>query len=213
MFTGLVEDTGVVTSVVPRGTGIELGIRTAIPLDEVEIGASIAVNGVCLTAETLRSDVFTATAGRETLQLTTIGSLRVGDRVHLERALRVGDRLGGHLVQGHVDGTGRYLSIEQRSESWVLWLEAPPELVRYIAPKGSVTLDGVSLTVNEMSGPRFRVNIVPHTATVTALTSHRAGDGVNIEVDVLAKYVERLLGDRAGGGLSLELLQRTGLAT
>lgn len=212
MFTGLVEDTGTVTAVSPRGNGVQLTIRTAIPMAEVDVGASIAVNGVCLTAETFGAEHFTATAGLETLRLTTTGQLTPGARVHLERALRVGDRLGGHLVQGHVDGMGTIVTTERHAESWVLWIDVPVALSRYIAPKGSICIDGVSLTVNEVSGTRFRVNIVPHTSEVTAVTSHAPGQRVNLEVDVLAKYVERLLGVDSGSGLTLDFLKRHGFA-
>ena len=212
MFTGLVEDTGEIMAIVPRGRGIELSIRTKIPLEDVDVGASIAVNGVCLTAESFQGDRFIATAGAETLRLTNTGALKVGSRVHLERALRVGDRLGGHLVQGHVDGMGVVVSTERQAESWVVWIELPVELARYVAAKGSICIDGVSLTVNEVRGRRFRVNIVPHTSDVTAVTRHAAGERVNIEVDILAKYVERLLGAEKSGGLTLDFLKQHGFA-
>ncbi len=212
MFTGLVEDTGEVMSIVPRGRGIELGIRTKIPLADVDIGASIAVNGVCLTAESFDGDRFIATAGAETLRLTSIGALKVGSKVHLERALRVGDRLGGHLVQGHVDGMGTVISTENQAESWVVWIEVSSDLSRYVAAKGSICIDGVSLTVNEVRGHRFRVNIVPHTSDVTGVTRHATGARVNIEVDILAKYVERLLGAEKSGGLTLDFLKQHGFA-
>lgn len=210
MFTGLVEDTGSIDAIAQRGSGRELAIRTAIPMDEVAIGDSIAVDGVCLTVETKQAGRFVAVAGRETLTRTTLADAHVGRRVHLERALRVGDRLGGHLVQGHVDGVGRVVRAEPASESFVLWIEVPGELARYVAPKGSVCLDGVSLTVNEVDGARFRVNIVPHTAQVTRIAGLRPGDSLNVEVDVIAKYVERLLGGYQRPGLTLETLQKNG---
>jgi riboflavin synthase len=212
MFTGLVEDLGTIVEVRPRGNGLEIAIRTKIPLAEVAIGDSIAVNGVCLTAERCEGDRFIAVAGRETLQKTALAGIRPGERVHLERAMQLGGRLGGHLVQGHVDGVGRVERVEDAGESWVIWLSAPPELARYIAPKGSITIDGVSLTVNEVHGNRFRVNIVPHTRTVTRLGLIGPGDPVNLEVDVIAKYVERLLGERSahGPGLTLETLAENG---
>jgi len=211
MFTGLVEDVGTIVSVARQGDGRELTIRTALPMAEVALGDSIAVDGACLTVETLGADRFTAVAGRETLDRTTLCHAAPGARVHLERALRVGDRLGGHLVQGHVDGVGRVVRVEPARESLVLWIEAPPELARYVAPKGSVTVDGVSLTVNEVDAARFRVNIVPHTARVTRLGGFTAGVPVNLEVDVLAKYVERLLGlPPPDGGLTFDKLARSG---
>lgn len=211
MFTGLVEDTGTVAAVRPLGNGVELRIRTAIPLHEVEIGASIACDGCCLTVETKDGDCFTATAGKETLAHTTLGTVKPGRRIHLERALRVGDRLGGHLVQGHVDGVGTVSRVSRERESWVFWMEAPSELARYIAPKGSITIDGVSLTVNEIDGLRFRVNIVPHTIEVTRLGELTPGHGINLEVDILAKYVERLLqGGSDSGAITLDGLRRAG---
>jgi len=213
MFTGLVEDTGQIVATRPDRGGVELRIRTRIPLDEVAIGDSIAVDGVCLTVETRDGDAFTATAARETLALTTIGALRTGSAVHLERALAVGDRLGGHLVQGHVDCTGAVVEARQAGESLVLWIDVPADHARYVAAKGSICVDGVSLTVNEVAGTKFRVNLVPHTVTVTKMGALRAGDRVNLEVDVLAKYVERLLGaDGSGKGLTLESLVRHGFA-
>lgn len=211
MFTGLVEDTGRVVSTAPRGNGIELTIHTAIPLGDVAIGDSIAVDGCCLTVESTAGEQFTATAGQETLKLTTIGGIGPGSRVHLERAMRVGDRLGGHWVQGHVDGVGRLGRQSVERESTVLWFELPADLARYVAAKGSICVDGVSLTVNEIDGLRFRVNIVPHTTEVTHLGDLKAGDPVNIEVDILAKYVERLLapGD-THEGLTAEKLRDAG---
>lgn len=210
MFTGLVEDTGAVVRVSPEGRGRRLAFRTAIPLVEVAIGDSIAVNGVCLTVESWRGDVWEAVAGQETLALTTLGGLGIGDRVHLERALRLGDRVGGHLVAGHVDGVGRVISSAASAESWILWLDVGADLARYVATKGSICLDGVSLTVNEVHGERVRLNLVPHTAAVTRLGALRAGDAVNIEVDLIARYVERLLQRDGSSGLSMETLQRNG---
>lgn len=211
MFTGLVEDVGTIVAVARRGEGRELTIRTALPLAEVALGDSIAVDGACLTVETMGADRFVAVAGRETLELTTLSRAAPGTRVHLERALRVGDRLGGHIVQGHVDGLGRIVRVEPAQESLVLWVEAPADLARYLVPKGSVTIDGVSLTVNEVDDVRFRVNIVPHTVRVTRLGELPPGTMVNLEVDVLAKYVERLLGlPPPGSGLTLDQLVRNG---
>ena len=220
MFTGLIEDVGTVLAVRPvgGGGGRELSIGTAIPLAEIAPGDSVAMDGVCLTAETFGDRRFTVTAGRETLRLTTVGQWTPGRRVNLERALRVGDRLGGHLVAGHVDGKGRVESVEERGESWVIWVGAPPELARYVAAKGSICMDGVSLTVNELrpsgGGEAFRVNIIPHTAAQTTLAGYAPGREVNLEVDLLARYVERLLAgggaEGRGGGLSLERLRELG---
>ena len=211
MFTGLVEDIGQIVSIQPRGNGHELRIRTALPLTEVAVGDSIAVDGVCLTAEAVATGDFTAVAGRETLAHSTLSAIRAGRHVHLERALRLGDRMGGHLVQGHVDGIGTIRSLSRERESVVLWVTLPQDLTRYVAEKGSICIDGVSLTVNEVDHSGLRVNIVPHTARVTRLGSLTSGQSVNIEVDVLAKYVERLLGgNTAGTTLSLDTLRKHG---
>jgi riboflavin synthase len=212
MFTGLVEDTGSIRAVSPMGRGVRFTIATAIPTAEIAVGDSVAVDGVCLTAETVLADAFTVTAGAETLAHTTLGEARVGRKVHLERALKLSDRLGGHWVQGHVDGVGRVVSSQAESETWVVWVAVPTDLLRYIVAKGSICLDGVSLTVNELDGERIRVNVIPHTAQVTRFGGFRPGDGVHVEVDILAKYVERLLGHRATGGLSLETLVQHGFA-
>lgn len=213
MFTGLVEETGEIVAITRRDNARVVRIRTAIPLSEVAIGDSIAVDGACLTVAEKAGETFTAVAGRETLDKTRLGAARAGDRVHLERALRVGDRLGGHLVQGHVDGLGTVVESRPAGESHVIRIELPEALARYVAAKGSVTVDGVSLTVNEIEGRVFRVDVVPHTAEVTTLATRSPGERVNIEVDVLAKYVERLLG--AGEpykGLSLQTLRENGFA-
>lgn len=209
MFTGLVEDIGTLSSIRPSGAGVRLTIRSGLPLDEVKLGDSIAVDGACLTAEAFEDGGFVVVAGRETLVKTSLAGAKPGRRVHLERAMRVGDRLDGHIVQGHVDGVGTVLSMDERQESWVLWMRVPPDLTKFVAPKGSITLDGVSLTVNEVVGERCRVNIVPHTARVTRLATFRPGQRVNIEVDVLAKYVERLLQSRDAPSL-LDTLRANG---
>ena len=176
----LVEDVGTVVAVSPKGNGRLLTLKTAIPLGEVALGASIAVDGVCLTAEDFAGDTFTVTAGKETLAVTTVGGLTKGHRVNLERALRVGDRLGGHLVQGHVDGVGQVKTVTRDRESLVVWVQVPEPLRRYVAVKGSITVDGVSLTVNELSGGAFRVNLIPHTVGETNLGDRRVGDAVNL---------------------------------
>lgn len=198
MFTGLVEDVGTLLAVRPQERGKRLVIGTSLPLSEVRIGDSIAVDGVCLTAEVLGDGRFEAVAGQETLARTTLGELRPGRRLHLERALRVGDRLGGHLVQGHVDGKGRVTRSFAAGESWVVWIDVGHALARYVVPKGSLAVDGTSLTVNEVVGHEVRLNLIPHTTGVTRLGSLRPGDEVNLEADLIAKYVERLLGDRVG---------------
>jgi riboflavin synthase len=210
MFTGLVEDVGMLTDVRPEQGGRRLVIRTKIPMSEVRAGDSIAVDGACLTAERMGDDWFEVVAGRETIALTTLADVRKGRSVHLERALRLGDRLGGHLVQGHVDGVGRVARSEPAGESWVLWVTVPESLARYVVTKGSLTIDGVSLTVNEIVGNDARVNLIPHTVSVTRLGGLKPGDAVNLETDLLARYVERLLGDRAAGPDLMERLTRAG---
>ena len=215
MFTGLVEDVGSVVAVRPSGRGRRVVIRTDLDLSQVRIGDSIAVNGACLTAEVVGADRFEAVAASETVAKTTLGRLRAGQRVHLEQALRVGARLGGHLVQGHVDGVGQLVRVEPGAESSALWVEAPKGLGRYIAAKGSICLDGVSLTVNELDGMKFRVNIVPHTRRITLIGELQVGDEINVEVDILSKYVERLMGQSGSdpSGLSLEMLARHGFTS
>ncbi|HJN76408.1 MAG TPA: riboflavin synthase [Myxococcota bacterium] len=208
MFTGLVTDLGEVLELTPHGRGRRLRLSTAYDIDDLELGASIACDGICLTVESKKPGSFTVTAGIETLQCTTLGGWKRGRKVHLEQALRLGDRLGGHLVSGHVDGVGRTTKIERLQESVVTWIEAPRELSRYVATKGSICIDGVSLTVNEVRGATFRVNLVPHTVANTHLGSG-LGEPVNLEVDLLARYVERLL-EGAEPGLTMERLQELG---
>jgi len=214
MFTGIVEDVGRIVRVRPQGKGARVVIQTSIPLDEVKLGDSIACNGACLTAEAFDGDTFEVVAGAETLQRTTAGSWKEGDALHLERALALGGRLDGHLVQGHVDGVGKVVRTKQDAESWLMWIELPNAIARYAVEKGSLCVDGVSLTINSVEGRVVRLNIVPHTAEVTLLGKRRAGDAVNLEVDLIAKYVERLLTYRAptSGGLTLDTLKKHGFA-
>lgn len=198
MFTGLVQGIGRLAAREPRGGDARLRIAAGtLPFDRVERGESIAVNGTCLTVVAFDADGFEADASSETLALTTLGRLPVGSALNLERALRAGDRLGGHLVSGHVDGVGAVVSItdDARAQRWRF--AAPRALMRYVAPKGSITVDGTSLTVNAVDGDAFEVALVPHTLAHTTFGTTRAGDPVNLEVDQLARYVERLLQERA----------------
>ena len=196
MFSGIVTDLGEVRSI-GAGRDRTLVIGTRYAMAEVAIGASIACSGACLTVVDKGADWFAATVSAETMAKTTIGAWRPGTPVNLERALRLGDELGGHVVLGHVDGLAEILERRPEGDSIRFAFAAPPHLARSIAPKGSVALDGVSLTVNEVEGTRFGVNIIPHTQRQTTFGTARIGDRVNLEIDVLARYVARLLGERA----------------
>ena len=193
MFTGIVTDLGRVRAVLPGGdTGYD--IETHYDTSSIAIGASIACSGVCLTAIELGQGWFRAQASAETRARSTLGNWRVGTPVNLERSLKLGDELGGHLVAGHVDGVGRLVSMREEGDSVRLVFEAPAALAPGIASKGSIAVDGVSLTVNEVTGTRFGVNIIPHTRAVTSLGCLDVGDPVNLELDVIARYVARLMG-------------------
>jgi riboflavin synthase len=194
MFTGIVQDIGRVESLTPRGGDVRLAIRVGrLDLSRIALGDSICVQGCCVTAVTLGSETFTADLSRETLDRTTLGGLAVGAAVNLEPALRAGDALGGHLVSGHVDGVALVVSQTTDARSTRVVIEAPATLARFIAAKGSVTLNGVSLTVNEVNGARFGVNLIPHTREVTTLGGLVPGATLNLEIDQVARYVERLL--------------------
>ncbi len=214
MFTGIIQTVGRVVRLEPRGGDVRLAVDTAgLDLTDVQPGDSIAVSGVCLTAVALEPHGFAADVSNETLSLTTLGQLKAGDPVNLEKALRLADRLGGHLVSGHVDGVGKVVAItpDGRSQRWTF--ELPAALARYIAAKGSVCIDGTSLTVNEVVGSRFGVNLIPHTVAHTAFHARRVGDAVNIEVDVIARYVERLLSSgQAPATLDEAFLKQHGFA-
>lgn len=194
MFTGIVQGVGRIRSVEPRGGDVTLWIETGpVALDDVAAGGSIAVSGACLTATRLEGHAFAADVSRETLTLTTLGEAAAGRRVNIEKALAAGQSLGGHYVTGHVDGIGRVVSRHDDARSVRMEFEVPAELARYVARKGSVCVDGVSLTVNGVAGRRFDVNLVPHTLELTTLGDLRAGAAVNIEVDIIARYLERML--------------------
>lgn len=194
MFTGIVEEVGRVADVAPRGSGSRLRIEAGKVVEGLREGDSVAVQGVCLTAVEIGSSGFSADVSRETLERSTLGEARAGTPVNLERAVAASGRLGGHIVQGHVDGTGVIRTLEERSGGdWWLEVEAPGELARYLVYKGSIAVDGISLTVARVEGPVFAVALIPHTWANTALRAARVGQRVNLETDVLAKYVERLL--------------------
>lgn len=216
MFTGIVAAMGSVRSLIRRGDDALLEVGTSLDLSDVQIGDSIAVSGACLTVTAKTGSTFTADVSAETLARTHLGTLKPGDAVNLEKALALGDRLGGHIVLGHVDGVGTIRQKALRSGSILFGFEIGPTFSRYVVAKGSVTIDGVSLTVNDCQKNLFYVNIIPHTAAGTTLGTKKAGDAVNIETDILARYVEKLLaGEGPGGGaapsgVDLDILARHG---
>lgn len=205
MFTGIVEELGEVTAVENLGDASRFRLRGPLVTEDAKHGDSIAVNGVCLTVVDFGDGEFTADVMAETLNRSSLGALTVGSRVNLERPMALGGRLGGHLVQGHVDGTGTIVGREP-SEHWeIVKVSLPADLARYVVEKGSITVDGVSLTVVEAGDDYFTISLIPTTLALTTLGIKKAGDPVNLEVDVLAKYVERLLGaDNAGSKESVK---------
>lgn len=195
MFTGIVQAVGTIRRLEARGDDRRIRVdAAALDLHDVALGDSICVSGVCLTVVARDGGEFAADLSIETLSRTTLGMLTDGTRVNLEKSLRLSDRLGGHLVAGHVDGVGRIVAVapDARSQRWTV--ELPAALARYVAAKGSVCIDGVSLTVNDADGDRFGVNLIPHTIAVTTFGDRRVGDAINVEVDLVARYVERLMG-------------------
>jgi riboflavin synthase len=193
MFTGIIVATGRVTSLAEKGGDLELAIdAAALDLGRIAVGDSISVQGACLTVTRMEGTCFHADVSRETLDKTTLGALRPGSRVNLEPSLRAGDALGGHLVSGHVDAVGKLTALLQDARSWRMEFELPAPLMRFVAPKGSICINGVSLTVNKVEGRRFDVNIIPHTHQATTLGELKMDDGVNIEIDVIARYLDRL---------------------
>jgi riboflavin synthase len=223
MFTGIIETIGRVAALQPRNGDLRLRIDTGkLPLGDVALGDSIATNGVCLTVVELTGDGYWADVSRETIAFTTISSWRIGEPVNLEKALMAQSRLGGHIVSGHVDGIGEVIERSDDARSIRFTVRAPDELAKYIAHKGSICVDGTSLTVNAVRGADFELNIIPHTAQITVLGNYRAGTRVNLEVDVIARYLERLLlgnkepgnkaqGDKAAsGGMTAAFLAEHG---
>ena len=195
MFTGIITDIGRIRAIEQRGD-TRLTVETAYDTGSIDLGASVSHSGACLTVVDKGPGWFAVEASAETLARTTLGDWQEGTRINLERAMKVGDELGGHIVSGHVDGIGRVLERYEDARSWRFRFEAPEGLARYIARKGSVCIDGVSLTVNEVEGARFGVNIIPHTLSHTTLGARAVGDRVNLEVDLVARYLERLLEGR-----------------
>lgn len=209
MFTGLIEEVGAVA----RRSGDELTLVAKAVLEDLAPGDSVAVDGVCLTATTLTDSTFVVRVSPETFERTTLSRLRAGDAVNLERAMALGERMGGHMVQGHVDGVGRILSIHPQGQ-FALWrFQAPAEVARYLVPKGSVAVDGISLTVVEPEGDTFGVALIPTTLQQTTLGRKRPGDAVNLEADMIGKHIYHYLkGLSGGGGLTLDKLSRFGFA-
>jgi riboflavin synthase len=217
MFTGIIQAVGSVAAMQPRGGDLRLRIHTGkLPLDDVALGDSISTNGVCLTVIDLPGDGFWADVSVETLNFTTLGTLQNGSRVNLEKALTPASRLGGHIVSGHVDGVGELVKLEEDGRSWRMQFRAPDALARYIAHKGSICVDGTSLTVNVVNGALFDLNIIPQTMAETIFAEYSPGSRVNLEVDVIARYLERLvMGDAAAktdsaAGLTMATLAENG---
>jgi riboflavin synthase len=214
MFTGIIEATGKLSAITGRGSDISVTIHSeSLNFSDVKPGDSIASNGVCLTVTKLGKQCFYADVSSETLAHTLFGQYQCGQLINLEKAMLPTTRLGGHLVSGHVDGLARVMQVDVSGRAWHIWLSLPPSLAHYIAMKGSVTIDGVSLTVNELSADAFRLTIVPHTAAQTTLLQLKVGSEVHLEVDLIARYLERLLSkDNASSssGVSMTLLSQRG---
>ncbi len=210
MFTGIIEEVGTVVAIRRGTSSAELTVQAPGIAPGVEVGDSVSINGVCLTAVAREGDRVRFEAVPETLRRTSLGALAVGDPVNLERALAVGQRLGGHFVQGHVDGTGQLLSLRQEDNARVLRIATSSDLLRYMVPKGSVALDGISLTLVDVDPDSFTVWIIPHTYAHTNLHSRRPGDILNIEVDLIARHIEKLLQGTGTGGVTLESLSAAG---
>jgi riboflavin synthase len=212
MFTGIVEEMGSVKTLRRAAGAARLAVSASTVLGGTALGDSICVNGVCLTVVEMGKAEFSADVALETLNVTNLGELRVGQQVNLERALQLSARVGGHLVTGHVDAVGRIKEKKQEGNSWRIFIETPEIALRYIIKKGSVAVDGISLTVADVDRTGFSVAMIPHTAKLTTLGFKTAGDSVNLETDIIGKYVERLLAGRVEGGLTLDVLKNAGFA-
>jgi len=211
MFTGLIEDTGRVVAFDRKGEAGFLKVTTSLPLDTIALGDSLAINGACLTATAKGGGILTFDVSPETIAVTTLRSLRPGSKVNLERALRLGDRLGGHIVTGHIDCLGRLVRKQTLSGNSILEFALPQENARYLTAKGSVAIDGISLTVNRVTANGFSVNIIPHTLANTTLADLNTGEAVNIETDIIGKYLERLVQPwKPDAGLSMKTLAENG---
>ena len=206
MFTGIIQALGQIRGMLPQGGDLRMIVAAGkLDLGDVQLGDSIAVSGTCLTVVELQRDAFAVDVSRETLDKTLLGHLRPGSPVNLEKALRLADRLGGHLVAGHVDGVGHIRDVSASGRSQVFAITAPSDLLRYMAAKGSICVDGISLTINALHGDLFMLNIIPHTLTQTTAAQWRSGQAVNLEVDLVARYVERWVATDPGSGLKSEI--------
>ncbi|MDF2178018.1 riboflavin synthase [Aliiglaciecola sp. CAU 1673] len=217
MFTGIIQAVGTISAMQPTGGDMRLRVETGkLDMSDVALGDSIATNGVCLTVVEFSNHHYVADLSSETLKRSGFAHYQLGQKVNLEKAMLASTRFGGHIVSGHVDGVGEVLSVTQSARAWEVWVKAPDELAKYIAEKGSITVDGVSLTVNGVDGAKFRLTLVPHTMQETNIGTYQAGTKVNLEVDVVARYLERLiLGDKAaqssaGKEISLAFLAEHG---
>ncbi len=212
MFTGIIEEMGSVKSLRRSGGSARLTLSALKVLEGTALGDSICVNGVCLTVVEMGSGEFSADVAVETLRVTNLGELATGSRVNLERALQLSARIGGHLVSGHVDAVGRIRERREEGNGWRVLFDAPEPVLRYVIKKGSIAIDGISLTVADVDPAGFSIAMIPHTAKLTTLGYKKAGDTVNLEADIIGKYVERLLGGRVEGGVGIELLRKAGFA-
>ncbi|XOV77350.1 MAG: riboflavin synthase [Aestuariibacter sp.] len=199
MFTGIIESVGSISELQPRGNDMRVRIATGkLAMDDVQLGDSIATNGVCLTVVSFGEQFFDADVSIETIKRTGFVDYQAGHPVNLEKAMQATSRFGGHIVSGHVDGVGEIVQVDELGQTWEIWVQAPDNLAKYIAEKGSITVDGTSLTVNDVDGARFKLTLVPHTLQETVIQHYRCGTKVNLEVDVIARYLERLmLGEHA----------------
>lgn len=212
MFTGIVEEMGSVKALRRDAGAARLVISASTVLGGTIVGDSICVNGVCLTVVDMTKSEFSADVAMETLKVTNLGDLRTGAQVNLERALQLSARIGGHLVSGHVDGVGRIREKREEANGWRIFIDAPEAVLRSVIKKGSITIDGISLTVADVDNAGFSLAMIPHTAKLTTLGFKGPGDSVNLESDIIGKYVERLLSGRTEGGVDMELLKKNGFA-
>jgi len=212
MFTGIIEELGQVKALRRDAGAARLTLSASAVLSGTALGDSICVNGVCLTVVDLQSDAFSADVAVETLRVTNLGDLKIGAKVNLERALQLSARIGGHLVSGHVDAVGRIREKREEGNGWRILFDAPDAVLRYVIKKGSIAIDGVSLTVADVDVKGFSIAMIPHTAKLTTLGFKTAGESVNLESDIIGKYVERLLSGQINGGVNMDLLKRAGFA-